>query len=70
MMYSWSGYDDRLKTASVTVLYDTCIIFSHGNHHRDDEEGLGGTLMANFVVTMPFTTTSNTSLMAHPLHQF
>lgn len=72
MMYSWSGYDDGLKTASVTVLYiyDCFIIFSRRNYHRGDEEGLGGALVTNFVVTLPFTATSNTSLMAYPLHQF
>lgn len=70
MMDPWSGYDDGLKTASVTVLYDCFIIFSCEHHHRGDEEGLGGTLIANFIVTMPFTATNNTWLMAHPLHQF
>lgn len=51
-------------------IYNSFIIFSCRNHHRGDEEGLGGTLMTNFVVTMPFTATSNNSLMAYPLHQF
>lgn len=69
MMYPWSGYDDGLKTASVTVLYDCFIIFSCEKHHRGDEEGHGGTLIANLVVIMLFTAMSNTLLIAHPLHQ-